>query len=100
MGKPLSAPVSQRVELRQNFPNPFNPSTTVEYFLPFSARVRLVVFDILGNEVKEMVNREQEAGFHHASWNGANVGSGLYYCRLEAANPADPSGGTRATIKM
>jgi photosystem II stability/assembly factor-like uncharacterized protein len=100
MGDPPTDHLPHEITLRQNYPNPFNPTTTIEYFLPFSARVRLVVFDLLGNEVKEILNGNQEAGYHQARWNAEHASSGVYYYRLEAENPTDPAHAYRVSMKM
>lgn len=72
--------------LAQNFPNPFNPITTVAYQLPRSGRVSLIVYDLLGAEVATLVNSVQSAGNHSVKWNAINVASGIYFYRLEAGN--------------
>jgi len=72
--------------LRQNYPNPFNPSTKIEYSIPEASFVQLKVYDILGNEVAELVNNEQLAGRYRADFSGAGLASGLYIARLQAGN--------------
>ena len=75
--------------LQANFPNPFNPSTSIEYALPESSPVQLIVYDILGQQVRELVSRSsQNAGFYRVEWDGLDsrgngVGSGIYFYRLE-----------------
>jgi hypothetical protein len=77
-------------ELSQNFPNPFNPATTIRYGLPKEDIVTLKIYDMLGQEVAELVNREKKAsGFHQEIWdgrdkNGAQVASGVYVYQLRA----------------
>jgi hypothetical protein len=73
-------------KLEQNFPNPFNPTTTIQYQLPKSARVTLKVYDILGSEVTTLVNEEQEAGYKEVKYNGVGYASGMYIYRLQAAD--------------
>jgi hypothetical protein len=73
--------------LHQNHPNPFNPSTTIRYFLPEKERVRLAVFDVSGKQIICLVDAEQEKGTHSIEWNGLDaqsrpVASGVYLCRL------------------
>ena len=63
-------------KLSQNFPNPFNPSTTIKYDLPKDSRVSLKLFDILGQEVATLVNEEQKAGYKSFVWNSNSVSSG------------------------
>jgi len=73
-------------KLEQNFPNPFNPTTTIQYQLPFDARVTLKVYDILGSEVATLVNEEQQAGYKEVKFNGSNIASGMYIYRLQAGD--------------
>lgn len=79
--------------LTQNYPNPFNPSTKIEYSLPEASYVELKVFDILGNEVAELVNEEQPAGSYRADFIANNLSSGFYVAQLRA-------GDYTKTIKM
>jgi len=76
-------------KLMQNYPNPFNPSTTIEYELPKSGSVRLIVYNLLGQKVRTLVNARQTAGLHRAMWDGCNesgqpMSSGVYFYRLQA----------------
>ena len=71
--------------LSQNYPDPFNPTTTINYSLPSDEKVRLAVYDILGNEVGVLVNGEQTAGSHQAAFSGANLASGIYFYKLESS---------------
>ena len=69
--------------MEQNYPNPFNPTTTIRYELPQSGHVELTVYNILGQEVRRLVDMQQDAGFHTIQWNGLNalqnrVSSGVY----------------------
>jgi len=73
-------------KLEQNFPNPFNPTTTIQYQLPQDARVTLKVYDILGSEVATLVNEEQQAGYREVQFNGISYASGMYVYRLTAGN--------------
>ncbi|HEY5133994.1 MAG TPA: T9SS type A sorting domain-containing protein, partial [Candidatus Krumholzibacteriaceae bacterium] len=75
--------------LRQNFPNPFNPSTAIRYYVPGKCRVRLEVYDVSGRLVARLVDRDQHTGHYGIEWNGRdNLGkqaaSGIYFCRLQA----------------
>ena len=71
--------------LEQNYPNPFNPSTTINYNLPVQQQVSLKVYDVLGNEVASLVNGEQNAGSHSINFNAAQISSGVYLYKLDAA---------------
>jgi flagellar hook assembly protein FlgD len=78
-----------KYELFQNYPNPFNPSTTIRYDLARDTRVTLKVYNLLGQEVKTLVNEFQTAGPHDVIWDGTNnqnhaVSSGNYLCRFTA----------------
>jgi len=70
--------------LFQNFPDPFNPTTTIRYQLPASAFVSLDIFDLLGRLVKRVVSERQNAGTHSVTFNGINLASGIYLYRLQA----------------
>ena len=78
--------------LEQNFPNPFNPSTTIRYSLPSGGRVGLVIYDLLGREVSRLVDREEAEGIHQVTWNGRDRGgnrlaSGVYVYRMTHTDP-------------
>ncbi len=85
--KPRTVP--QTFALEPNFPNPFNPATTIGYRLPQASRVQLSVYDLLGQEVAVLVNTDQLAGSYQVVWSGRNdrgepVPAGVYFYRLEA----------------
>lgn len=78
-------------ELGQNYPNPFNAHTRIDYQIPRQCLVRITIFNVQGQEVKNLVNEEQAAGYHAISWNGQDnrghrVGSGIYICQMKAEN--------------
>ncbi len=68
----------------ENFPNPFNPSTSIQFSLPRPEFVSLKVFDVVGREVTTLVSQYLSAGAHSAIWNADNSASGVYYYRLQA----------------
>jgi len=70
--------------LDQNFPNPFNPSTTIRYSVPFDSYVLLRVFDLYGQEIHRFVDEEKIAGTYTTAFNGSQLPSGTYIYRLEA----------------
>jgi len=83
--------IPDQFALHNNYPNPFNPVTTIRYDLPLGTDVHLVVFDILGREVRTLVNEKQEAGFKSIRWNGKNdmgqqVSAGMYFYRIQAGS--------------
>jgi hypothetical protein len=80
----LQVSVPHRYELSQNFPNPFNPATTIQYQLPADGFVSLKVFDILGREVTTLVHEEQKADYHKATFDAGGLASGTYFYRLQA----------------
>lgn len=88
--RPVSSKPPTEFALEQNYPNPFNPSTTLRYGLPSRSRVRLIIYNIVGQVVADLVNSEQAAGWNQVVWN-ANVSSGLYFYRLEVISVNDPS---------
>jgi VWFA-related protein len=72
-----------KFDLAQNFPNPFNPVTVIEFSLPTAAKWELAIFNILGQKV-ESWNRESEAGYFRIEWNANHLASGVYFYRLTA----------------
>ncbi|MCX6149796.1 MAG: T9SS type A sorting domain-containing protein [Ignavibacteriales bacterium] len=73
-------------KLYQNFPNPFNPTTTIKYSIPERSRVELKIFDVLGKEVATLVNEEKSIGNYEVHFDGSNLSSGVYIYRLKAGN--------------
>lgn len=76
-------------QLDQNYPNPFNPSTTIRYSVPLRSRVRIQVYNVLGQLVDEIVNKEIGTGYYEGVWK-ANVSSGVYIYRMEAFSLENP----------
>jgi len=72
--------------LSQSYPNPFNPTTTIEYALPEASHVTLDVYDILGREVEALVNEQQQAGYHSIIWNASDQTSGMYFYKIQAGD--------------
>ncbi len=70
--------------LHQNYPNPFNPSTTIEFNLPERANVKLVIYDVLGHEVRVLVDGEYEAGRYKVKFDAGNLSSRVYFYELRA----------------
>jgi len=80
----LSLIKPKEFKLFQNYPNPFNPSTTIKYHLPKDGFVTLKIFDILGREVKTLVNEQKSAGRYEVNFNAASLASGVYIYCMEA----------------
>jgi hypothetical protein len=73
-------------ELYQNYPNPFNPETSIRFNLPEDGKVKLAVFNILGEQVAELINGEIPQGAHEISFSGSSLASGVYLYRLDIEN--------------
>ena len=83
--------ISNLIDLSQNYPNPFNPSTTIRYEIKHPSKVTLKIYNLLGQEVRTLVNKQQSNGIHFVVWDGKNergqmVGSGVYFYRLQAGD--------------
>ncbi len=76
--------------LSQNFPNPFNPSTTLQYSLPITSHVSLRIYNVLGQVVAQLVEGEQVAGWYEVKWN-ANASTGIYFYQIDAVSIKDPN---------
>lgn len=87
--------------LFQNFPNPFNPSTTIKYALPAASLVRLEICDVLGRVAGTLANLTQQSGSYTVQWNAGSYPSGIYFCRLTTEPTGSGKGGRNInTIKM
>ncbi len=73
-------------QLNQNYPNPFNPSTVISYQLPAYSSVKLVIYNSLGEEVRTLINNNQNAGYYEIQFDGSDLTSGVYYYQLIADN--------------
>jgi len=85
------AELVEEYKLEQNYPNPFNPSTTISYSIPNNVKsetsnVKLVVYDILGNEVATLVNERQKTGNYEVKFNASNLASGIYLYKLQSGS--------------
>jgi len=81
--------IPKEYSISQNYPNPFNPSTVINYALPKSSLITIKIYNILGQEVKTLINSQLQAGYYTTQWNGDNnsgktVSSGMYICRVDA----------------
>jgi 5'-nucleotidase len=93
VGEPTDE-LPQEFALSQNYPNPFNPQTEISYSLPYDTNVRLAIYDILGQEVRILIDGYQSAGENTVVWDGRNqngqaVSSGIYFYKLQAGDFVD-----------
>ncbi|MCA9741571.1 T9SS type A sorting domain-containing protein [candidate division KSB1 bacterium] len=100
-----SAALPKTFALYQNYPNPFNPTTTFRYDLPTPSEVKLVIYNILGQRVRTLLDKTVPAGSHTVQWDGRNelglqVATGLYFYQLEARDPAAQKQHFNQTRKM
>ncbi|MBK6876599.1 MAG: T9SS type A sorting domain-containing protein [Ignavibacteria bacterium] len=79
-----SSEIPDGFELVQNFPNPFNPSTKINYRLQVAGVTRLVVIDLMGREVAELVNEYHSPGSYEYKFDASNLSSGVYYYKITA----------------
>ena len=79
----LASEVPIDFALEQNYPNPFNPQTTIRFAIPEASTVRLAVYDLLGRQVRVLIDGNLNAGWHEMSFDASNLPSGLYLYRLE-----------------
>jgi photosystem II stability/assembly factor-like uncharacterized protein len=89
--------VPDKFDLAQNYPNPFNPSTVISYQLPVTGIVTLKVYNVIGQEVAEIVNEVKQAGVHTVQFDGSNLASGVYMYKLSVG---DGPGNFVSTKKM
>lgn len=73
-------------QVHPNYPNPFNPSTQINFDLPEPSQILLVVYDVLGRKTVELARGPFEAGYHSLTWNATNFASGVYFARFTATD--------------
>lgn len=76
----------QEYQLSQNYPNPFNPATTINFSIPEQSNVKVIIYDVLGNQIAIITDEVKSAGSYSVKWNASNHASGIYFYRLEANN--------------
>jgi len=86
--------------LEQNFPNPFNPITTIKFSVPIKVQVNLSIFDILGEKVKELKNEVMDPGYYEVELNASDLASGVYFYRIKATPIGRQAGEYISTKKM
>ncbi|MGE5811381.1 MAG: fibronectin type III domain-containing protein [Ignavibacteria bacterium] len=72
--------------ISQNYPNPFNPTTKIKFALPQTALTKIIIYDLLGREVRTIINKELEAGYHEINIDADNFPSGVYFYRIQSGN--------------
>ncbi|MBE0538846.1 MAG: T9SS type A sorting domain-containing protein [Ignavibacterium sp.] len=82
----LKSDVPSDYSLSNNYPNPFNPTTTINFSIPEQANVKVIIYDALGNQVDVIADEVKSAGTYSVKWNATNYASGIYFYRLEANN--------------
>ncbi len=92
--------VIDRFDLEQNYPNPFNPSSTIRYSVPHRSYVTLTLYDVLGQQVAQLVNEEEEAGHHDVKIGAAGLSSGVYFYRMQARLIGGEAGGYAETKRL
>jgi hypothetical protein len=85
-GEGLAGEIPSEFALNQNFPNPFNPITNIQYDLPHDVFVSIKIYDITGREITTLVNEFKEAGYYITSFDGARLSSGVYYYKIQAGD--------------
>ncbi|TRZ51815.1 T9SS C-terminal target domain-containing protein [bacterium] len=78
--------IPKEFNLSQNYPNPFNPVTKINFAIPKSGFVTLKIYDILGMEIKTLVNEMKQPGYYTVDFNGSSLASGIYFYRVVAGN--------------
>ncbi|MBU1095677.1 MAG: T9SS type A sorting domain-containing protein, partial [Bacteroidetes bacterium] len=91
--------VVEEYNLVQNYPNPFNPSTIIKYQLPADGIVTLKVYDILGKEIKTLVNRKQSSGVYEVVFDASEYASGVYVYRLDILSTKKSKPGNFTSVK-
>ncbi|HPO55644.1 MAG TPA: T9SS type A sorting domain-containing protein, partial [Ignavibacteriaceae bacterium] len=71
-------------DMMQNYPNPFNPSTMIKFALPVDAKVTVRVYDMVGQEVTQLISEQLTAGYHQVEFNANQLSSGVYFYRIDA----------------
>ena len=78
--------IPENYSLKQNFPNPFNPTTTIRYSIPKAVHITIKVYNIIGQLVATLIDEYKQAGNYEIKFNGSNLSSGVYFYRMQAGN--------------
>ncbi|UCD38429.1 MAG: T9SS type A sorting domain-containing protein, partial [Fidelibacterota bacterium] len=98
-GNQTPQPMPEAFQLSQNYPNPFNAMTVISYTLPWSAQVKLTIYDLIGEPVAELINAEQGVGYHRVPFDAGELASGVYIYSLEAVCTGCQTGQTHFSAK-
>ena len=79
-------PAPESFALHPAYPNPFNPSTTISFDVPYSTDVKLIVFDVSGRIIDVLIDNEISSGYHQIQWNAKNNSAGIYIIKLLSEN--------------
>jgi hypothetical protein len=77
--------IPEGFELYQNYPNPFNPTTIIRYSIPEATKIKLEIYNVLGQKVKTIVNEFKKPGNYEVSLNASNYASGVYFYRIKSS---------------
>ncbi|MGE5798544.1 MAG: T9SS type A sorting domain-containing protein, partial [Ignavibacteria bacterium] len=86
INEPLSSKIPDNYFLFQNYPNPFNPVTHIQYALPEETHVKIIIFNILGEQSAVLVDGKKNAGFHSVDFNSSNLPGGIYFYQITAGS--------------
>jgi parallel beta-helix repeat protein len=92
----MNSPVPSRFETAQNYPNPFNSLTVISFSLPQAGRVTIAVYDLLGRQIRTLLDEHRQAGIHNVTFDASDLPSGVYFYRLQAGE----SGQTRRMVLL
>ena len=84
--KDVGGLIADKFELAQNYPNPFNPTTMIRFSVPEAGLVTLKVFNLLGEEVSTLINRELVSGVYEVDFNAAHLSTGIYFYTINTGN--------------
>jgi hypothetical protein len=85
----ISSEIPKEFKLYNNYPNPFNPVTSIKFDVPYNAFVKIEIFDMLGKKVDELANRYLQAGAYQSTWDASSVASGIYFYRFQTEKYTD-----------
>ncbi len=100
--KQLSIAVAppEKFELYQNYPNPFNPTTTISYQLPSDSKVKMIIYNTLGQEIATLFDGIRSAGYYQEVWNARSVASGMYIYQIATETSAGKKEIARKTMLL